>query len=169
MDQIINWKKIIGYENYEVSDAGDVRNSTTGRVLKKGIDTQGYYRISLCKNGKAKTICLHRLVGTVFIVNPDNKPCIDHIDNNRTNNHLTNLRWATIKENNMNAKIGKNNTSGIKGVCFHKRDNRWTARIKIDGININIGSYKTIEEAQKARIKKANEVFGVYTNACEKL
>jgi hypothetical protein len=168
MNNIIveNWKKIIGYENYEVSDIGNVRNSNTGLVLKKEIDTHGYYRISLSKHGKHKAGRIHRLAATAFITNLDNKPCVDHIDNCKTNNHITNLRWATITENNMNSKIGKNNTSGCKGVYYDK--NRWRARIKIDGISINIGSYKTLEEAKQARIKKANAIFGSYTNACEK-
>jgi hypothetical protein len=170
MNNIIveNWKKIIGYENYEVSDAGNVRNSKTGRVLKHTLGGNGYRMVCLCKDGKKKTMSLHRLVGTAFIVNPDDKLCIDHIDNNRTNNHFTNLRWATNKENSMNSKIAKNNTSGIKGVSYNKRINKWTAQIKIDGIVINIGYYETIEEAKTARIKKANDVFGEFVNACEK-
>jgi hypothetical protein len=168
MDQIINWKKIIGYETYEVSDAGNVRNSTTGLVLKKEIDIHGYYRISLSKHGKHKSGRIHRLAATAFITNLDNKPCVDHIDNCKTNNHITNLRWATITENNMNAKISKKNTSGVKGVSYDKCRKKWRASIRIDGIAINIGSYATLEEAKQARIKKANAVFGSYTNACEK-
>jgi hypothetical protein len=163
-----DWKKIDGYENYEVSDAGNVRNSKTGMVLKKGIDTHGYCILYLYKNGKRKTERTHRLVGIAFIVNPDNKLCIDHIDNCKTNNNLSNLRWATSQENNINIGIRKNNISGIKGVSYDKRSNKWRARIKIDGINIHIGSYATIKEATKARVKRANEVFGAYTNACEK-
>jgi hypothetical protein len=68
----------------------------------------------------------------------------------------------------MNAKIGKNNISGVKGVHYDKRSNKWIASIKIDYIGIHIGAYKTLEEAKQARIKKANDVFGEFTNACEK-
>jgi hypothetical protein len=170
MNNIIveNWKKVIGYENYEVSDIGNVRNSKTGRVLKKAVGTQGYYKQCLCNNGKQKTVNIHRLVAKAFIDNLDNKPCVDHIDNNRTNNHFTNLRWATTKENSMNIGIAKSNISGVKGVHYYKRSNKWRASVRIDGIRIHIGSYATLEEAKQARINKANEVFGSYTNACEK-
>jgi hypothetical protein len=170
MNNIIveNWKKIIGYENYDVSDIGNVRNSTTGRVLKHALGGNGYYTVSLYKDGKQKTMSLHRLVGTAFIVNPDDKLYIDHIDNCKTNNHFSNLRWATVKENSMNSKISKNNTSGCKGVCYNKRINKWCARIVIDSIQIHIGYYETLEEAKQARIKRANDVFGEFTNACEK-
>jgi hypothetical protein len=168
MDQIINWKKIIGYETYEVSDCGNVRNSETGLVLKHALDGNGYCIISLYEKGKKKTMTIHRLTAIAFIINTDNKPCVDHIDNNRINNHFSNLRWATTSENGRNSKISKRNTTGVKGVCYDKRGNNWRAKIIIDGISINIGSYKTLEEAKQARIKKANDVFGEFVNACEK-
>jgi len=73
---------------------------------------------------------LHRLISEAFIPNPDNKLCIDHIDNNTLNNNsINNLRWVTTKENAQNAKLSAKNTSGFKGVSFHKKLNKWrTAR-----------------------------------------
>jgi hypothetical protein len=76
---------------------------------------------------------------------------------------------VTISENNQNSKISNRNTSGAKGIYWHKNANKWHAQIKIDGISIHIGLYNTLEEAKEARVKRANEVFGVYTNECEKI
>jgi hypothetical protein len=168
MDQIINWKKIIGYENYEVSDAGDVRNSKTGRVLKKGIDTHGYHQLRLSNNGKVKTLRIHRLVGTAFMTNPDNKPCIDHIDNCKTNNHLTNLRFATCKENNRNVSMRSNNTSGNTGVSFDKNSQKWCAQIMIDRIKKHLGSFKDKDDAIEARVKAVNILFKDFAHSSQK-
>jgi hypothetical protein len=107
------WKVIDDYDNYSVSSFGRVRNDTTGKVLKARIGTQGYYNVGLCKNGKAKTLNVHRMIAIAFIPNPLNKRCVDHKDNNPKNNNLTNLSYVTIKENNQNTLMRKDNTSGI--------------------------------------------------------
>jgi hypothetical protein len=170
MNNIIveNWKKIIGYENYEVSDVGNVRNSKTGRVLKAGINSTGYYTVSLYKDGKKKTRKVHRLVGTVFIVNPDNKLCIDHINNIKTDNRLINLRFATYKENSMNASMKSNNTSGNTGVSFDKNSQKWIARICIDGIKKHLGYFKDKDDAIEARIKAVNILFKDFAHSSQK-
>lgn len=147
---------------------GNVRNDKTKRILKQSIDTKGYYIVQLSSDGKRLNQRVHRLVASAFIPNPEGKECVDHIDNNPSNNHVSNLRFATPAENSRNTSIRRNNKSGIKGVYFDKRSNTWRASITIDGISINIGSYKSIDEAKEARVKKANQAFGEYTNMCEK-
>lgn len=162
------WKLINGYDNYSVSTYGRVRNDKTGKLLKCDMCRQGYYGARLWKNGKCKKMRIHRLVAIAFIPNPDNKRCVDHIDNNRLNNKLSNLRYATHQENQYNRKMNKSNTSGCKGVYFDKKAKKWRAQIKIDGICIFLGRFDNIEDAKNARIDKANEAFGTYINACEK-
>ncbi len=157
------YKIITGYENYEISNLGNVRNKQT-LELKKQYNCQGYKSVNL--NGK--TLRVHRLVGLMFIPNPNNKPVIDHINNIRTDNRVENLRWATSQENNFNSSMNCKNTSGVKGVRFHKRDNRWRAELTYNRKLINIGSFLTKEEAIKARQNKAKELFGEYMNECEK-
>ena len=156
------------FNNYEVSTFGNIRNKTTNKILKGAINNCGYYTIGLVLNKKKCTQRIHRLVAIAFIENPENKKCVDHIDNNPLNNHISNLRWASYQENSYNRKINIKNTSGVKGVHFNKNANKWEAKITIDGIKIHLGIYLTLDEAKQARITKANAVFGVFTNKCEK-
>jgi hypothetical protein len=90
------------YPNYEISNKGRVYNNKTGVLLKPRKDANGYYYVNLCKNGKQKHFCIHRLVAIAFIPNPKNLPCIDHINRIRTDNRLENLRWCSYSENNIN-------------------------------------------------------------------
>ena len=163
------WKDIDGYDNYAVSSFGRVKNVKTGKILKGFDNGQGYLIIDLYKDGNRKMFSVHRLLACAFLDNPNDKEYVDHKDNDKTNNHISNLRFATPKENSHNSKLRSNNTSNVKGVYFNKRAKKWRAHIQIDGININIGYYDNIEDAKIARVNRANEAFGIYTNACEKL
>jgi len=165
------YKDIIDYEDaYQISNFGNVRNKKTGRILKPTEGkTDKYYYITLCKDGKQKNTKIHRLVASYFVENPENKPYVDHIDNNKLNNLFSNLRWATHQENNRNKKIYSNNTSGFKGVVFDKRYNKWQARTRIDGKSICFGSFDKIEDAVEARVKGVNKIFGEFTNNDEKI
>ena len=161
------FKIINGFDNYMVSNFGNVKNTKTGRILKASIDSEGYYKVSLSKEGKSTTKNNHRLVAIAFLENLENKNCVDHINNNKLNNNLTNLRWATTKENSQNQKLSSNNKSGQKGITFYKPSNKWCAQITIDGIGIHLGYFVNKEDAINARVLRAYQVFGVFTNACE--
>ncbi len=95
------WKQIKNY-NYEISDEGQVRNMKTGRILKPSCNSDGYYQYSLRYNGKQYSSKAHRLIAEAFIPNPDLKPEIDHIDRNKTNNNILNLRWSDRNIQNQN-------------------------------------------------------------------
>ena len=161
------FKKINGFDNYSVSNFGIVRNDKTGKILKPS-NTNGYYKVSLKDNeNKSKTKRVHRLIGEAFIPNPNNKPVIDHIDNNKLNNDIANLRWASIKENTYNSKLSTRNTSGVKGISWHSRDKCWRARIRVNDNEIHLGSFINKEDAIKARLKKSIEIQGEFINKCE--
>lgn len=113
------WKDIKGYEgSYMVSNYGRVKslekyiesyNRTRTqyrpeKILKQYKSKWGYMRVYLTQNSIKKMYAVHRLVASAFIDNPNNKPCVNHIDNDRSNNHLDNLEWCTYKENNNWAK-----------------------------------------------------------------
>lgn len=85
-------------DNYQVSDEGTVRNKISGKYIRPASDKYGYLYYVLCVNGSRKTVKAHRLVALTFIPNPDNKPTVDHINSIRVDNRVTNLRWATNKE-----------------------------------------------------------------------
>lgn len=96
------WKEIAGFEGlYAVSNKGKVMNLKSGKVLKNLVNTHGYARVGLCNgNGtKRKMIRVHRLVAQAFIPNPNNLPYVNHIDECKTNNDVTNLEWCTASQN----------------------------------------------------------------------
>ncbi|ALM64497.1 HNH endonuclease [Lactococcus phage 936 group phage PhiJF1] len=101
MSEVETFVKIEGFEKYEVSNLGKVRNIKSGRVLKPWIVPNGYLMHQLCENNKKKNLLLHRIIATAFIDNPGKKPQVNHIDENKLNNDLSNLEWCTVRENNI--------------------------------------------------------------------
>ena len=151
---------IENYDNYFVSNFGNIKNSKTNRILKPSIHKKGYKLVVLCKNGIRKTFKVHRLVGKAFLENVDDKPMIDHIDNNPANNNVKNLRWCSQKDNLANQGKQKNNKSGFKGVSFDKHANKYRAMISINGKLKHLGLFETAEEASKVYEAKAKEIHG---------
>ena len=90
---------------------------------------------------------------------------LDHINRDPLDDRIENLRVATKSQNAANCRIPSNNTSGIKGVAYHKRTGKWQVQIKVRGQHISLGCYFDIEEARAARVKAAQEYFGEF--ACE--
>ena len=134
-----NWKEIKDFNNYEVSNYGNVRRLDSlviqsginykykGRVLKQEI-CKGYKRVSLSKGKIIKRFQVHRLVSLYFLNNLENKPCVNHKDGNKFNNHIENLEWVTYSENeihsysvlgkiNHNRKLIKSEIDDIRNNC----------------------------------------------------
>lgn len=113
---IEEWRDIDGYDGkYQVSNFGQVRSFKykTPRILRAGL-MQGYLGVQLCKNGTIKTCKVHRLAAQAFIPNPDNKPQVNHIDGDKTNNRVDNLEWCTGAENATHALVTGLQKSGAK-------------------------------------------------------
>ena len=137
---------IENFENYLIFEDGGIFSIQSDRFLKPGKDTIGYLVVGLYKNKKKYTKSIHRLVGETFIPNPENKPEVDHIDRNRQNNNLSNLRWTTCSENRQNTGVQCNNKLDIKNICYHKSSNTYVFEKIINGIR-HYKSFKTKEEA----------------------
>lgn len=116
MSEVETFVKIEGFENYEVSNLGKVRNIKSGRMLKPQLNRNGYLMHLLYENNKQKHLYLHRIIAIAFIDNPEEKPCVNHIDENKLNNDLSNLEWCTVKENNIHGT----RTKRVAEKCFKK-------------------------------------------------
>ena len=95
-------KQIEGYPNYYVSDQGEVFRNWHGTFKKLKLyeaRNRGGYLIAVLSKGKGRGFTVHRLVAQAFIPNPENKPLVDHINGNKQDNRVENLRWATHSEN----------------------------------------------------------------------
>ena len=140
---------IIDFPNYTITEDGTITNKKTGNVLATYLNKQtGYKTVSLWKNNKGKRDTIHRLLATHFIPNPDNKDYVDHIDRNKLNNDLSNLRWVNGTENNINSC---RQDRDLHNIYFKKDRNVYRVIVQRYWIVYKLGQYKTIEEARAVR------------------
>jgi len=158
------WKDIPNYEGaYQVSDSGEVRsldrhvncknNSKRllkGRILVKHKNNQGYISVCLKFNNYQKTWNVHQLVAMAFLNhNPNNtNKVVDHINHDKTDNKISNLRVVTQRENLSNRK--QKGTSRYTGVSWCKSCQKWVSSININGKKKTLGRFR---EEYKAHLK----------------
>ena len=148
----MTWVKINQNENYSINENGEVRNNASGKIKKQYVcKGNGYLYVDLWKDNKGKKIPVHRLLATAFIPNPQNKPTVDHIDGNRTNNDLNNLRWATYSE--QNSRFESRGVRSEKVVVKRYKEER-----KKRGGG-HVAWLEVIEELNFKSIKEASEYF----------
>lgn len=123
------WRDVVGFDGYQVSNFGNVRSfknnrhglTNVAKVLKLGCDRYGYSVVYLCRNGVDKCVRVHHIEASAFLINPESKEFVDHIDGNKQNNRLDNLRWVTRKENNNNPLSCKRHGKAMEKFIGHKR------------------------------------------------
>ena len=125
-----------------------------GAKFGSNIDSKGYYRASFM----GKQYRAHRIAWALYYGEmPDG--VIDHINRNRLDNRICNLRNVGWKENAINISSQRNNTSGVRGVVRRSDGKKWVAQITVNYKNVYLGSFDTIDEAKKARVKAEERFF----------
>lgn len=122
------WKNITGYPNYMISNYGEVKNISTGRILKGQNNGKGYLHVALYdENHIGKCIMIHRLVAKAFVPNEYNLDQVNHIDECKTNNRSDNLEWVTSLQNinhgTHNQRVGENNPNRRPIYCVDRSNN----------------------------------------------
>ena len=152
MQSIEIWKDVIGFEGlYKVSNLGNVKSNK--KQLKPGKSTNGYLFVNLYKNKKIFTQRVHVLVAQSFLNHICDKQniVVDHINNNKFDNNLSNLQIINQRENtNKNMKIGK---SGIRGVTWGIINKKWQVRVRVHNIKIHIKYFDCKEQAGKCYLE----------------
>jgi hypothetical protein len=155
-----DWKNIPTYENrYMVSSLGNVKSIINiNTVMLKPDFIKGYTSFRLTKNGKSKRYLAHQLVAMSFL---GHKPCghklvVDHIDNDKTNNHFSNLQLITQRQN--ASKDRKGSDSKYVGVYLDNRDNKWFSSITINNKNVYLGRFENEYDAHLAYQKALNTI-----------
>ena len=144
------WKEVPGYENYMASSRGRMKSIKFNkeRLLKQALMKNGYLKVNLCKEGKQKNFKVHVLVAMAFL---GHTPCghkivVDHVDGNRLNNNLNNLRLVTQREN-LSRQGGSSEHTGVNW-CKHVK--KWRAYIYTDGKLKHLGYFTNEVEASEA-------------------
>ncbi len=137
-------KQIPNFPNYQISSNSEIFNIKKDKIIKQTFCENGYYSVTLFKYLEGKRIkkkfYVHRLLGLCFLENPDNKPIIDHINRIKTDNKLSNLRFASFSENALNASVRKNKKSGLfKNICDY--GSRYRTMIIKNGTRVFDKSY----------------------------
>jgi hypothetical protein len=156
------------HERFEYCDDGNfIRKNKakprTNRIRKEkiagGLNSIGYVTVGI----RDVRYLLHRLVWIYHNGDIPNGMIVDHIDRNPSNNRIENLRLASRSLNAYNSKLSISNTSGIRGVSFVTSENKWRAGISVNGKQIILGEFHTIEEATISRKEAEIKYYGEFT------
>jgi hypothetical protein len=166
------FKDIDGFKGlYQISNKGNVKSlgrtvkNGTGyrrvreRILKPVPNKRGYYQVTLCRNQFEKNVKVHQLVAIYFLGHKPNglKTVVDHINHDRSDNNVKNLRLVTNRENTSHRKL--KSSSQYTGVCWSKSNKHWVSQIRIKGKMTYLGQFKTEYEAHVAYQNKLKQIW----------
>jgi hypothetical protein len=157
--EIEEWRDIPGYPGYKASSLGRIQGST-GRILKIHPNCQdGYLQITLSYGRSEKySVTIHKLIALAFLPpKPHPKWQIDHIDQNKLNNNVDNLRWVCQEDNQVNRGARKDCISGVKGLSWHSIHNSWRCVITRYG-KTHERHFKERSDAEKWLADKRSEL-----------
>lgn len=160
----IRYESKVDYEIFDSYVIGKTLNGNTFQVdvedyqlIKEFnwlVDKEGY--IVATRNNK-------RVIMSHLIMKPNSGQVVDHIDHDTSNNKKGNLRICSLSQNAMNRKRPSHNTSGKKGVSFHKDSGKWRAYITVNGKTICLGKYNSLDDAIKARVNGEEKYHGEFS------
>ena len=168
------WLPIPNYEGlYEISNYGRVKSFLSppkknkvniplkeGKIINPFYDKKKYLKLHLTKNKNPKTFLVHRLVMLAFV--GESKLAVDHIDGNKENNHLSNLRYCTNRENSIYHYEKKSDKSSTKvGVSYNKQHRKWRSYIIINRKQIHLGYFNSEEEAEKKYLEAKENIVNL--------
>lgn len=152
---ISGYDVLIDEEDYERLKAFKY-NVNRHKVRKYG---RYYFSRDICDEGIRYAVALHRDIMNCI---KGDKKVVDHTDGNTLDCRKSNLRLSTNTENCRNAKIRKDNTSGVKGVTWYARHKKWVARIQVNNLNISLGYHDNIEDAKAAYAEASRKYHGEF-------
>ena len=144
-------KNLFDYADGQLVSKTNIKRRKIGAVLGS-LSSKSY----LIAHVNTKNYRVHRLVFLYF--HGHMPPQVDHIDGNRLNNRIENLREATSKQNNQNRK--PTGSSGVKGVVWHKQSKKWVASICVNRKSVHLGSFENIEDAALAATEAREKLHG---------
>lgn len=138
------------YSTYEINEEGIVRRCSDKYELVCEI-RKGYKSVHLYKDGKGKHVLLHRLLAQAFLPNPEHLPTVDHLNRNKLDNSLENLKWETRTGQNLNRGryVQKNNT-GEPNITYTQRDNAFVVQLQKNFVRYK-KNFRTLEDAIEYR------------------
>lgn len=151
-----NWKPIEGWENYEISDFGNVRSVRTYPDNKRtSRHRNGYAVVGLYGNGKRCFKYVHRLVIAAFLYPSDDE--VNHRDLNKQNNHISNLEYSDRESNMRHRYMGE-----VRGVTYSKKRKSYQARMQINKKCTHLGWFRTYGEASECYRENFKNTYGTY-------
>jgi hypothetical protein len=153
---------IENYNKYLVSNFGNIYSLKSSRTLSLPLNSDGYASVRLHNENGNKSFKVHQLVAMMFLghksTGQNRIRVVDHIDGDRSNNNLNNLRIVSPRENRIKSNHISGNTSKYIGVCWDKNRGKWLSSIKIEGVQKYLGRYDNEEEAANAYLNQLKEL-----------